>query len=254
MREKSLPTIDINCDLGEGQTLTDCKKDAALMPYISRCNIACGGHAGNPDTMRQTLKNAYRHRLKAGAHPSYPDRANFGRKSLNITQTALLESIKIQVDRLISIATDEGITLAHIKCHGALYNDAESQPELAEALVKFFRAEYPDFAIMGLANGAMQAAAGHFKQPFIREGFMDRAYQRDGKLVPRTQPGAVYKAVDKTITQAVLLAKGEAINSIEKSPLSVYIDSICLHGDNPNAQHVAKQLFDALKRQGISVA
>ena len=245
--------IDINCDLGEGQSLTDCQNDAQLMPFISRCNIACGGHAGDSLTMRQTLLNARKHDLKAGAHPGYPDRENFGRQSIKMPFKKLAFSIQEQINLLKAIAQSESIQLTHIKCHGALYNDAENNPELASKLLDLFHETYPELSILGLANGQMERAARRLGHAFIKEGFMDRAYQTNGKLVPRSEAGAVFEDIEQAVCQALFLAQGRPINSIEKEPLKLQVDSICLHGDNTHAVQVAETLFNQLKQQGVHI-
>lgn len=246
---------DINCDLGEGETLQDCKLDRQLMPFISRCNIACGGHAGNTITMKETLTQAKKYQVLVGAHPSYPDKNNFGRKILNISFESLEKSLLEQIHHLKNLATEQNISLSHIKCHGALYNEVEKNQELAEKLSSSFQKNFPQLAIMGIANGCMQKSAKKYNINFIKEGFMDRAYQNNGLLVPRSENGAVFKQVEKITKQAENLLRGKKIHSIDNKPLEILIDSVCLHGDNPNAIEIAKKLFtnlyssnDAVKR------
>ncbi|MFC6634536.1 5-oxoprolinase subunit PxpA [Microbulbifer taiwanensis] len=245
--------IDINCDLGEGRTAIDCERDAQIMPYISRCNIACGGHAGNDITMRLSLANAQKDRLIIGAHPGYPDPENFGRRSLPMEAGQLLESIDQQVMKLQSFAADTGASLDHIKLHGALYNDAESDRDLAEQITEHIIANYSSLKIMGLANGEMEAAASKRGHPFIREGFMDRRYLNDRQLAPRTLDGSVITDLAPCLEQALCLAKGLPFVSYYGNPLQFSVDSICLHGDNPNAPAIAQQLLQHMKRHGVAV-
>ncbi len=239
--------IDINCDLGEGESLQDCQVDEMLMPFISSCNIACGGHAGNQLTMTHSLNNAKKHKLRIGAHPGYPDRANFGRTSVEIKPTALKQSIASQVDSLISIAKTIDAQVSYIKFHGALYNDIESNDSLAQLLVEFCKQKFSALSLMGLAKGNLEKYCRQLKVGFIAEGFMDRRYLSNAKLSPRSHPDAVITKQQVAIEQAVALAKGQPILTLERSVISISVDSICLHGDNPNAQVIAKSLLQALQ-------
>ncbi|TQV72852.1 5-oxoprolinase subunit PxpA [Aliikangiella marina] len=246
--------VDINCDLGEGSTASDCIADAQLMPYISRCNIACGGHAGNLETMKASLENAKKNHLQVGAHPGYPDPENFGRNSMKISFNQLESSLIDQISQLEKIASKISVSLSHIKCHGALYNDAESSPELANRLVKSFNTHFPGLSIIGLANGEMEKAAQHLDCEFLREGFMDRAYLDSGYLVSRKAPNSVYHSLELIVKQALQLAQNQPLQTYQNNSLRIPVDTICLHGDTPNAKTVAKQVFESLTAQGIDVA
>lgn len=245
--------IDINCDLGEGVNIDDCVRDAVLMGFISRCNIACGGHAGDDATMALTVANALKHNLAIGAHPSYPDRENFGRKSLSLPEERLLQSIAKQIDALSDIAARASTTLDHVKLHGALYNDAEADPKLAQAIVAMLNRCYPQLTLLGLANASMEQAARKLGQPFLREGFMDRRYLNDHQLAPRSQTGAVIDEFALCRQQTMSLIRGETFSSIEGKPLRFTVDSICLHGDNPQAVHIAARLHQALYEADIRI-
>ncbi|MCX2780220.1 LamB/YcsF family protein [Microbulbifer thermotolerans] len=245
--------IDINSDLGEGTSSADCDRDARIMPYISRCNIACGAHAGNLLTMRQSLDNARKHGVTAGAHPGYPDPARFGRVSLAMEVDELLESIGEQVNRLLNVAAEVGVVLDHIKLHGALYNDVETDAELAEHLTDFIAREFPALKIMGLANAEMEAAALRHGHPFIREGFLDRRYLDKRRLAPRHLENAVIADLDQCLEQALRLARGLPFESYRQAPLQFPVDSICLHGDHPKAPEIALALLQFLRSRGIEV-
>jgi len=245
--------IDINCDLGEGDKRQDCERDALLMPYLTRCNIACGGHAGNQLTMQQSLINARAHGLKVGAHPGYADKAHFGRRSISLPFNQLSDSLCRQIDQLLALAARENMQLEHIKCHGALYNDAEKSFELSEKLVDLFKNRYPDLAILGLAQGHLQQAAASQQQTFIREGFIDRAYQLNGQLLPRNQAGAVHEESHRAITQALALATRKPLQTVDGQELIVRVDSICLHGDNPQTLAIARKLFSTLQAHVIQL-
>ncbi|GAB2894498.1 5-oxoprolinase subunit PxpA [Microbulbifer echini] len=245
--------IDINCDLGEGDDLHSCHKDARIMPFISRCNIACGGHAGSPEIMARSIENALLNNLKIGAHPSYPDRDNFGRKSLPISQMELLDSLFWQVNQLHEIARKFDTKLDHIKLHGALYNDAETNRYLAEGIITLLSREYPLLKIIGLANGAMEAIATEKNRLFYREGFIDRQYLNTGQLVPRSLPDSVLHDIDSCLERAVALARGSRFTSYHGTPLQFSVDTICLHGDNPEAVNIAQRLASYLQLHGLSI-
>lgn len=245
--------IDINCDLGEGKTLVDCAHDALLMPYLSRCNIACGAHAGNEQTMRQTLVNAKQHNILCGAHPGYADPDNFGRLPLHITTDNIIDSVLTQIQHLTQIAASLGQTLVHIKLHGALYNDAEKSPELAAALCLTFAEHFSHLTIIGLAGGAMQIAAKKQGLTFLREGFMDRAYLANGQLAPRTLSGSVYKSTEQCIAQILAMVQQHAFETLDGGRVLVQLDTLCLHGDSPIAHDVATTLAVALARVGYLI-
>ncbi|MFD1218011.1 LamB/YcsF family protein [Microbulbifer celer] len=248
-----MKTIDINCDLGEGETAADLARDAQIMRFISRCNIACGGHAGNATTMALSLENALNNKLAAGAHPGYPDRENFGRVSLPIEHGQLLDSIWEQIQRLETEAGRMQIALSHIKLHGALYNDAEANDQLAKVLVDFIHKEFPHLQILGLANAAMERAAKKLNHPFLREGFMDRRYLNAHRLSPRSMPGAVIEEFDQCLQQVLALASGATFGDIDNTPLQFSVDSICLHGDTPGAERTARKLQQALRQAGFKL-
>ncbi|MCO1334259.1 5-oxoprolinase subunit PxpA [Microbulbifer sp. OS29] len=245
--------IDINCDLGEGTDLSSCGRDAQIMSFISRCNIACSGHAGTPEIMERSIENALHANLKIGAHPSYPDRDNFGRESIAISPERLLESLCEQISQLTSIARQLETELDHIKLHGALYNDAEANIQLAENITTLFAGEYPSLKILGLANGAMETAASGQGRVFIREGFMDRQYLNESQLAPRSLPKALITDTAKCLNQATCLAKNLPFKDYYGGKLQFNVDTICLHGDSPQAPALAEQLTHYFMANGLSI-
>ncbi|MGJ8680059.1 LamB/YcsF family protein [Paraglaciecola sp.] len=251
--------VDINCDLGEGKTIEDCQQDALLMPFISRCNIACGGHAGNRDTMAQTLKQALDHELICGAHPGYPDPDNFGRVSLNIPVDDLLTSVTSQIQTLLTLAKSLGQPLSHIKLHGALYNDAEKSAKLADALCQEFASRFNHLSLIGLSKGQMERAAAQHKLSFLREGFIDRAYLSNGQLAPRVLAGSVYQESKTCIQQALSMIARKPINTLpqdntKQDSVLIEADTFCLHGDSPIAYSLAKKLHQQLSDTGYKIA
>jgi UPF0271 protein len=250
---KTVLTIDINCDLGEGSTLADGDKDALLMPYISSCNIACGGHAGNLQTIEVAIKNALQHQLKIGAHPGYPDQGNFGRNSMTLSAKEIVESVRQQLELFLAVVNKNNARLNNIKLHGELYNDVEHDHELADNIADYFSTDFPDIHIYGLAQGHFQNVCIEKNLNFTPEGFMDRRYQPDGKLTPRIQPHAVIVQNEHCIRQAIALAKKQAIETSNGEFISISVDTICLHGDNENALTIACHLQQELAAHGILV-
>ena len=229
-----MPAIDLNADLGEGGPC-----DAELLMIVSSCNIACGGHAGDEKSMRETVALAISNDVAIGAHPSYPDRDGFGRRSAYLTGDELRDSIIAQITTLNSVARDQGATLNHVKPHGALYNDAVNDRKLADLVASCIRATVPDAAFVGLPDSEMQHAASRYSMNFVAEGFIDRAYKDDGQLVPRSEPGAVHKSLGLVLPQAVSLV-GK-------------VDTLCIHGDTPGAAEAAAAVRDALEKQGVEI-
>ena len=226
--------IDLNADLGEGYPY-----DAELLAIVSSCNIACGGHAGDADSMRATVAAASANGVAVGAHPSYPDRDGFGRRSVYSRGPELRESLIEQISALKSIAAEQGVTLTHVKPHGALYNDAVNDRELADLVVDAIAVSVPDAAFVGLPDSEMQSAASARSLTFVAEGFIDRAYLANGQLVPRSLPGAVHKSLELVIPQAISLV-GK-------------VDTLCIHGDTPGAAESAAAVRDELLQQGIEI-
>ncbi len=246
-------TIDINCDLGEGCTPADGDNDALLMPYLSSCNIACGGHAGDLETIDYAIKNALDHQLKIGAHPGYPDQDNFGRNSLGLSANEIVESLRQQLDLFLGVVSKNSATLNHIKLHGALYNDVEINIELADVIADYFFEAFPEIKLYGLAQGNFQKVCEDKNLNFIPEGFMDRRYQTDGTLMPRTETDAVMTQDKQCIQQALALARHQPIVSSTGALISPRVETICLHGDNENALTIVRELHQEFANYDITV-
>ncbi len=245
--------IDINCDLGEGETEKDCLIDAQLMPFISSCNIACGGHAGNEFTIKRSLENARANNLKVGAHPGYPDKQGFGRKKLFISGEELNQSIREQWELFSNLAKELSISINHIKLHGALYNDVEEDSEIAFQLADTIKQISPSIKVYAQAQGVFAGACENLGMAVIQEGFMDRSYEASGKLTPRKDAGAIITNQAECIQQALKLAKGEPILSRERTPLFLKANTICLHSDTNGALDIARMLFETFKAEGIAI-
>lgn len=245
--------IDLNADLGEADDPNALIADRAIMPAISSCNIACGGHIGNDETMRATLELASEHDVAAGAHPSYPDRANFGRKSMDITLPELLNSLVAQISSLIAIADALKLSLHHIKPHGALYNDLARDSLLADAVAACFARAFPDLALVGLAGGALENAAQKARISYIREAFVDRRYLENGHLQPRNMPGSVLTEKEDQAKQAVDIVLHQQVRSAKGELVRVHAQTLCLHGDTEGAANNAANVRKALELHNISI-
>jgi 5-oxoprolinase (ATP-hydrolysing) subunit A len=228
--------IDLNCDLGEGMD-----NDEAIMPYITSANIACGFHAGDEQIMRETVRLAKRFGVNVGAHPSWNDRENFGRKeksaSLEEVEKLVFEQIKI----LMRIAKEEGVTLTHIKPHGALYNQAAKDIELASAIARAVKKSSVDLILVGLSGSRSLEAGREVGIRVAAEGFPDRGYNADGSLMSRNLPGALIESPEEVARHAVGLIKQGGM------------DTLCLHGDHPRAAENAKLLRDVLIQNGVEI-
>ena len=241
-------SIDLNADVGEG-----CGQDAALMPLISSANIACGGHAGDAESMREAIALAMGNGVAIGAHPSFPDRENFGRREMQLGARELRECIVAQIESLASVALQAGARLRHVKPHGALYNMAARDQELAETVVTAIRSVDPSLMLFGLAGSALLAVAGRLGLKAISETFADRGYRPDGSLQPRTEPGSVIHDADAVAARAVAMVRDGSVVAVDGSRAALRADSICVHGDTPGADALARRIREEFAAAGIRI-
>lgn len=240
--------IDFNADLGE-----DCGDDAGVIPWISSASIACGGHAGDARTMAATVRLCLAHGVAIGAHPSYPDRAGFGRRPLDMPLDELLQSIREQVEAIAEIAARAGTRLAHVKPHGALYNRSAVDPELAAAIAQVVRAIDPGLRLYGLAGSISLSAARAAGLIAVAEAFADRRYRPDGTLVPRSETHAVIDDPGLAAAQVLSLLQSGAIAADDGTRLPLVADTICLHGDRPDAAAFAQGLHRTIRDAGHTI-
>lgn len=234
--------IELNADIGEGHD------DASLMPYLDRVSIASGGHTGDAASMAAALRLAADHGVAVGAHPSYPDRAQFGRRELAASAGEIARWVTQQTEMLAEQAVRLGLRLAHVKPHGALYNVAARDAGVARAIAQAVAALDPQLILVGMAGSQLVAAGEAAGLVVLHEAFADRRYQRDGRLVSRETPGALIVDPRLAAAQAAALAQGQAIDTLDGSPLRISADTICLHGDTPGALNIAHAVHSALKR------
>ena len=240
--------IDLNADLGEGAPY-----DEALLAIVSSANVACGGHAGDAATMADTVRMAIANGVAVGAHPGYPDKAGFGRESGFLRGDDLYASLSEQVSNLADIAAELGARFTHVKPHGALYNDAVHDAELADVIARV-TAEAPGApAFMGMAGTELEAAAKRHGLAFIAEAFIDRAYEPDGRLVSRAEPGAVHTDLNTVTAQAVSLSVDTSVTARNGDGIGVRADTLCIHGDTEGAAAAARAVRDVLEQRGVGI-
>ena len=242
-------SIDLNADLGEGEST-----DAELLEIVSSCNIACGGHAGDRDSMRATIDAAVARGVAVGAHPSYPDREGFGRRSGFVDAAGLKPALEHQLADLLYVAAQAGEPIRHVKPHGALYNDAARDRSLADAVAAALRSLGFDGALVGPPGSELERAATMAGLAFIAEGFVDRAYRADGSLMPRGEPGAVHTDPAVAAQQAVSIAVDGWVESADGRPVRLPVATLCIHGDTPGAVASAEAVRTALESAGVSIA
>jgi UPF0271 protein len=243
-----MPHIDLNCDLGEGAG-----HDAELMPLITSANIACGAHAGDEATMRATVALAKKHGVAIGAHPGFADRANFGRIELPVTPDEVQGLVHSQVMQLQRIAHSLGARLAHVKPHGALYNLAAREPDVARAVVDAIYEVDPRLILFGLAGSHLIAAAEACGLPVASEVFADRTYQADGTLTPRSRPGALITDENIAVVQALRMVREGHVRATDGTDVAIRVETICLHGDGAHPVEFARRLRSELTAAGIEI-
>jgi len=244
--------MDINCDLGEYERLSEAYHDAEIMPYISACNIACGGHAGNQLTMQHSVQLALKNTVLIGAHPSYPDAANFGRRSMQLDQEQLYSVITEQINVLRSIAENCGAELHHVKPHGALYNDAADDFMIAKVIVAAVRSIDADLKLYGQAHSALAEVAQQADLSFVAEGFVDRRYLSRHRLVPRAHRDALIEPITEQVEQARSLIVNKGLRGRDGQWLNIECDTLCLHGDHTGALKTAKAIYRLVKQHHIN--
>jgi len=240
--------VDLNADLGEG-----CANDQALRQLVSSANIACGFHAGDAQTMRQSVRWALEYGVAIGAHPSFPDRENFGRTRMQLPAETVYAQVVYQLGALAAIARAEGGVMVHVKPHGMLYNQAAVEPELAEAIARAVKAVDPTLRLVGLA-GSELIRAGE-KQGLVtrQEVFADRGYQANGTLVPRGQPGALITSDELALAQTLEMVRHHRVRTLDGTWAAVQAETVCLHGDGEHALEYARTLRERFALEGISV-
>ncbi|MGM0839640.1 MAG: LamB/YcsF family protein [Bacillota bacterium] len=238
--------IDLNCDLGESFGTYTIGQDEEMMKFVSSVNVACGFHAGDPLVMKQTVTNALSHKLKIGAHPGLPDLQGFGRRMIHITPEEAYALVQYQTGALLAFVKAQGGKLSHVKPHGALYNMAAKDSELAASIAEAVYDLDPELTLFGLSQSELTKAGEEIGLHVAHEVFADRTYQSDGSLTPRSLPNAVLHDENEVEKQVLRMVEKQEVVSTDGEVLSIKADTICLHGDNMAALNLAKRLYEKL--------
>jgi 5-oxoprolinase (ATP-hydrolysing) subunit A len=245
--------IDLNGDVGESFGAYEIGHDAALIPILTSANIACGFHAGDPGVMRATVALAREHGTAVGAHPGFPDLVGFGRRELKATPREVEDLVAYQIGALAAIAAAQGVPLAHVKPHGALYNMAARDVDLAEAIARAIASVDSSLKLFGLPGSKSLEAAQRRNVQAVSEAFADRAYRRDGSLVPRHEPGAVIDDEAIVVSRAIAIARERMVIAADGTRVPLDVQTICVHGDTPRAAVLASRIRNALSEAGIQI-
>jgi 5-oxoprolinase (ATP-hydrolysing) subunit A len=251
--EQEMQRIDLNCDMGElPEAIADGSQES-LMEWITSANIACGGHAGDAQTMETTIQQALKHNIAVGAHPGYPDRENFGRFELKLSSSEVADFVFEQVSALATIATRLGAKIRHVKPHGALYNQAVNNSELAGAIANGVARWNKDVALVGHADSPMLDVFRNAGFGVAAEAFADRRYEPDGTLRPRKFRDALLHNPGEAAKQAVSIATRGKLVAQNGAEISVNAQTLCIHGDTPGSDKIAAAVAQALRAAGVSV-
>ena len=244
----STPTIDINADLGEGSG-----NDEQIMSLISSCNIACGGHFGDMESMRTTVRLAKRHHVKIGAHPAFPDRENFGRKMLHLSKPELQRTLEKQLDNFQEICQQEGVKMHHIKAHGALYNQGSNHKDYVSAMLAAF-AKVENSPALYLQKDSLLYHSAKDSFPIKLEAFIDRVYTDENSLASRDLPNALISNPNDAWSQLISIFDNQTAIAINGNRIRIQADTFCIHGDHPLAVKTLKFIHKKLEEKKIQLA
>ncbi|GAM14104.1 LamB/YcsF family protein [Mesobacillus selenatarsenatis] len=246
-------SVDLNCDLGESYGLFRIGNDQEVLKHITSANIACGYHAGDHNVMMETVKMAKVFGVKIGAHPGFPDLHGFGRREMKISADEIYNLTIYQIGALVAIAKTCGTKVVHVKPHGALYNMAAKDKEIADAIAGAVADTDPTFILFGLAGSCLVKAGEEKGLQVAHEVFADRTYQPDGSLTPRSETNAIIHDPSLAIKRVVRMVREGRIEAVDGTEIEIKADTICIHGDEPQALDFAVRLNEALKTEGIEV-
>jgi len=245
--------IDLNCDMGESFGAYSMGDDIAILDFVNSANIACGFHAGDPQTIHKTVKAALGKGVAIGAHPGLPDLQGFGRRTMAISMSEAYDMVIYQIGAVAGFAQALGGRLAHVKAHGALYNMAAKDQRLANVIAKAVRDFDSRLIMFGLAGSAMIEAAEDVGLRAANEVFADRTYQDDGSLTPRSQSNAMIEDEEQSVAQVKRMVTEGVVRSVDGSDVRLRADTLCIHGDQPNALAFARRIRTELERAGVEV-
>lgn len=245
--------VDLNSDLGESFGNYKIGLDEEVIKYVTSVNIACGWHAGDSEVMENTIKIAKENGVAVGAHPGFPDLMGFGRRNLSVSPAEMKAYIKYQLGALMAFAKTEGVKIQHVKPHGAMYNMAAKDLSLAKAIAQAIYEVDKNIILLGLANSELIKAGEQTGLEVANEVFADRAYNADGTLVARSKEGSVIHDADVAISRVVRMVKEGKVTAITGEDVNINAQSICVHGDNPDAVKFVKEIKRRLQEEEIQV-
>ncbi|MBY0597510.1 5-oxoprolinase subunit PxpA [Bacillus bingmayongensis] len=248
-----MATIDLNCDLGEGFGAYQIGNDDKILPFVSSVNIACGFHAGDPTVMRQTVEKALNNDVEIGAHPGFPDLIGFGRRMMRVSPEEVYDYVLYQIGALDGFIRAAGGSMHHVKPHGALYNMAALDQEIADAIAKAIHNINPNLFLYGLANSRFVQAAKKYEVKLVQEAFADRTYQPDGTLTSRTEENALIKGEEEAIKQVLQMVQEGNVQAVDGNHVSINAQTICIHGDGERAVQFAEKIYRILRFNNVSV-
>jgi len=246
--------IDLNCDIGESTDPQRMDAEERLLTHVTSANIACGFHAGNPELMRRAVRLTRAHRVAIGAHPGFRDPEALGRREVALSPAEVENLVAYQVGALAGITALEGAQLSHVKPHGALYNMAAHDPELATAVARAVAAVDRHLILVGLAGSKLIETARTLGLTAAEEAFADRAYNPNGTLVPRDLPNAVIHDENEVVTRVLRLVRDSLVPAIDGQPVRIHADTICIHSDTTGADRLAQALRRSLTEAGVRIA
>ena len=246
--------VDLNCDLGESFGAYTIGMDSEVIPFISSANVACGYHASDPVVMEKTVKMAAENKVAVGAHPGYPDLMGFGRRNMNVSPAEAKAYVMYQVGALEAFCKASGISMQHVKPHGAMYNMAGKDYKLARAICEGIYEVNPKLILLGLSGSQMLIAAEEIGLPCAKEVFADRAYEEDGSLVARTKEGSMITDEDLAVSRVIRMIKEGKVEAVTRKDIAICADSVCVHGDGPKALAFIQKIRKALEAEGIVIA
>lgn len=245
--------VDLNCDLGESFGAYHIGNDDEILPFVSSVNIACGFHAGDPSVMRQTVEKALQHGVAIGAHPGLQDLMGFGRRMMRVSPEEVYNYMIYQIGALDGFVRAAGESMHHVKPHGALYNMAAVDPNIADAIAKAVYRINPDLFLYGLANSEFVQAGKRYDLRVIQEAFADRTYQPNGTLTSRTEKNALVTSEDQAITQVLQMVQEGCVQVVDGSTVRIEAQTICIHGDGAHAVQFAEKINGTFRSKGVSI-
>ena len=246
--------VDLNCDMGESFGAWQMGSDVELMDYVSSVNIACGFHAGDASTIRKTVEAAIKKKVAVGAHPSFPDLQGFGRREMKMSAQEIFDAVLYQVSAVKGVCAALGVRLNHVKPHGALYNQAAKDAEIARSIAEAVRAIDENLIFYGLSGSFLISEAEKIGLKTASEVFADRTYRADGSLTPRSQPNALIHDAEKAAAQVLQMIQNQTVTAVANGEtVSIKAETVCIHGDGANALEFAKTINARLAENGIAI-